>query len=307
VLASFFISALLAAVMSSADSSILACSSVLGKNLLPWIWKSDSDQSVLKWTRLSVPIFAVLSMMVALFVALSGSGTIILGLSWWQTPENLPNPVLTTLFQTTTRWNVFITLAAVELFVGPQGVALVALSIAVLVPLINIANVMVLAFFGPVQAQGIPVASHVLKNPLVQACAIGIIINLSGLSLPDFALQTLDLVGRAGLGVGILAVGAGVSAEWLFQQSTAMVFGVVFRMIFGPAVFLVVVAGFGLGQTEVLIGIIVLVGLAASNGYILAKKMGGDANLYADILAWQTILSMLMLPLFILAITTVLG
>ena len=68
VLASFFISALLAAVMSSADSSILACSSVLGKNLLPWIWKSDSDQSVLKWTRLSVPIFAVLSMMVALFV-----------------------------------------------------------------------------------------------------------------------------------------------------------------------------------------------------------------------------------------------
>jgi len=68
VLASLFISALLAAVMSSADSSILACSSVLGKNLLPWVWKSDSDQSVLKWTRLSVPVFAFLSMVVALFV-----------------------------------------------------------------------------------------------------------------------------------------------------------------------------------------------------------------------------------------------
>ena len=68
ILASLFISALLAAVMSSADSSILACSSVLGKNLLPWIWKSDSDQSVLKWTRLSVPVFAFLSMLVALFV-----------------------------------------------------------------------------------------------------------------------------------------------------------------------------------------------------------------------------------------------
>ena len=68
ILASLFISALLAAVMSSADSSILACSSVLGKNLLPWVWKSDSDQSVLKWTRLSVPVFAFLSMVVALFV-----------------------------------------------------------------------------------------------------------------------------------------------------------------------------------------------------------------------------------------------
>lgn len=68
VLASLFISALLAAVMSSADSSILACSSVLGKNLLPWVSKSNSDRTVLKWTRLSVPVFAVLSMMVALFV-----------------------------------------------------------------------------------------------------------------------------------------------------------------------------------------------------------------------------------------------
>jgi predicted permease len=83
-----------------------------------------------------------------------------------------------------------------------------------------------------------------------------------------------------------------------------MVFGVVFRMMFGPAIFLAVATGFGLAQTEVLIGIIVLVGPAASNGYILAKKMGGDADLYADILAWQTIMSMLILPLLILAVTT---
>ena len=84
-------------------------------------------------------------------------------------------------------------------------------------------------------------------------------------------------------------------------------FGVVFRMTSGPVIFLAVTTKFGLGPTEVLIGIIILVGPAASNGYILAKKMGGDANLYADILAWQTILSMLTLPLFILAITTALG
>ena len=68
VLASVFISALLAAVMSSADSSILACSSVLGKNLLPMVMKSVPDNIILKWTRLSVPIFAILSMIVALFV-----------------------------------------------------------------------------------------------------------------------------------------------------------------------------------------------------------------------------------------------
>ena len=67
-LAVFFISALLAAVMSSADSSILACSSVLGKNLLPFTGKTFSDKKILKWTRLSVPVFAIFSMFVALYI-----------------------------------------------------------------------------------------------------------------------------------------------------------------------------------------------------------------------------------------------
>jgi len=68
ILATLFISALLAAVMSSADSAILACSSVLGKNLLPYAIKTASDEKVLRWTRLSVPLFAIFSMLVALFV-----------------------------------------------------------------------------------------------------------------------------------------------------------------------------------------------------------------------------------------------
>ena len=178
---------------------------------------------------------------------------------------------------------------------------------AILVPLINIINVMVLAFFGPAPARGLPIASMILKNPLLQACAIGIVINLSGISLPTFALQTLELITGAALGVGILAIGAGVSAERLIQRSSALGFGVIFCMVLSPEIFLSVAAGLGLGQTEVMTGIVIMAVPTASNGYILAKKMGGDAALYADILAWQTILSMLTLPLLILFLTATWG
>ncbi len=138
-------------------------------------------------------------MLVALLLALGVSGMIVLGLRWWQSPEKLSNPVFTTLFQTTTRWNVFITLAAVDLIVGPQRLALVTLTIAVLVPLMNIANVLVLAFFGSAQEQDTPVATHVLKNSLVQACAIGIAINLTGgaPTEPCTANARFDWTGRS--------------------------------------------------------------------------------------------------------------
>lgn len=243
----------------------------------------------------------------ALVLNLVLTGLLVLGFRWWQTQDKLPNPAFTTLFQTTTRWNVFIALAAAELFIGPHGVALIALSMAVLVPLINIINVMVLAFFGPTPSRGLPIASMILKNPLLQACAIGIVINLSGISLPTFALQTLELIAGAALGVGILAIGAGVSAERLIQRSSALGFGVIFCMVLSPEIFLSVAAGLGLGQTEVMTGIVIMAVPTASNGYILAKKMGGDAALYADILAWQTILSMLTLPLLILFLTATWG
>ena len=38
---------------------------------------------------------------------------------------------------------------------------------------------------------------------------------------------------------------------------------------------------------------------AASNGYIVARAMGGDAELYADMLAWQTLLSMVAIPAYL--------
>jgi Na+/proline symporter len=118
VLASVFISALLAAVMSSADSSILACSSVLGKNLLPMVMKSVPDNIILKWARLSVPIFAIFSMIVALFVGevytllLDSFSILLVGLFvpltagiWW--PKANTPAALTAMILGSLAWIVF--------------------------------------------------------------------------------------------------------------------------------------------------------------------------------------------------------
>ncbi|MEZ5912796.1 MAG: hypothetical protein R3D84_11700 [Paracoccaceae bacterium] len=37
----------------------------------------------------------------------------------------------------------------------------------------------------------------------------------------------------------------------------------------------------------------------ATNGYVVAREMGGDADLYADILVWQTVLALLSLPFWL--------
>lgn len=217
------------------------------------------------------------------------------GLRQW-----LPDPDFTTLFQTTIRWNAFIALAAAELLAGPVALELIAAALAVLIPLINVAAISALVRYGTAKTTLWGIVSTILNNPIVRGCAIGLAINLAGklwgLSLPEPAIAALDLIGRAALGVGLLAVGAAIVPARLLRRSPAVILGVCARLLLCPLLFLGLASGLGLDQLETLAGLLVCAVPAASNGYILARQMGGNAELYADILTWQTVLSLITLP-----------
>ncbi len=65
--ATFIAVAMAAAVMSSADSGLLALASVCGKNLLQLLNPKAGDGDVLKWTRRWVTIGGIISLVMALF------------------------------------------------------------------------------------------------------------------------------------------------------------------------------------------------------------------------------------------------
>ena len=63
-----FVGALLAAIMSSADSALLAAASIFSVNILPLFKRSPSDQARLLATRIAIPVFGVIAVYVALEV-----------------------------------------------------------------------------------------------------------------------------------------------------------------------------------------------------------------------------------------------
>lgn len=66
-LVAVMVGSLLAAIMSSADSALLAPSSIIGHNIVPSIKPGASEELCLKWCRLSVPILGCLSLLLALY------------------------------------------------------------------------------------------------------------------------------------------------------------------------------------------------------------------------------------------------
>lgn len=232
----------------------------------------------------------------ALLVTLGIAAGVTVALRFLINPIVLPNPAFTTLFQTTTRWNAFIALAAAQQFIGTNGVALLALGMAILIPAINVTNIVVLVIFGTARTSAAQIVRSIVRNPLVIGCVAGLLINMTGLQVPAPAMGALDLISRAALGMGLLSVGAGIALTRLLDWSWWVWAGVLLRLGLGPGAFIVLAMVFGLSVSETLAGVLIFAVPAAANGYIVAQRMGGDADLYADIMTWQLLLSLALLP-----------
>ena len=63
-----FVGALIAAVMSSADSALLAAASIFSMNILPLFKRDADDRARLMATRIAVPVFGALAVYVGLEV-----------------------------------------------------------------------------------------------------------------------------------------------------------------------------------------------------------------------------------------------
>jgi Na+/proline symporter len=66
-LIALMVGALLSAIMSSADSALLAPASIIGHNIVPSLRPDASEQLKLNWCKWSVPLLAILSLILALY------------------------------------------------------------------------------------------------------------------------------------------------------------------------------------------------------------------------------------------------
>src|SRR5689334_9168712 len=90
-------------------------------------------------------------------------------------------PAFTSVFQGALRFNSYVALAAIAAMFGTEGVALSAIAVAIMVPLLNTLCVMVLMrHASDIEATAIMFAKQFVQNPLIMSCLAGIIVQLLG-------------------------------------------------------------------------------------------------------------------------------
>ncbi len=206
----------------------------------------------------------------------------------------------TSIYQGVLRWNGFIALSVVQKLYGADAMALVAIAMAAMIPLINVIVVGILAIFASSSKPSLgSVLINIFKNPLIWASILGLLVNMTEVSLWDPLKTTIEVTARAGLATGLLIVGAGLRLRDTFPPNKDIWIGTSLRLLGMPMIAIGFGLLFGLSGEVLEVAVICTAVPTAMSGYVLAKKMGGNAPLLAAIVTMQTFLSAATIPLLL--------
>ncbi len=139
----------------------------------------------------------------------------------------------------------------------------------------------------------------VVRNPLIWACAIGLALNVLHVPLPRIWHEVADALGRSSLAIGLLVTGAGLHLAGMFRPSLAASVAVFLKLVLMPVFAIALALWFGVtGSSLAIVAACSAVPTSAS-AYVLARQMGGDAPLLAQIITLQTILAAITMPIAI--------
>jgi malonate transporter len=209
----------------------------------------------------------------------------------------LEGPAFSSVYQGSVRSNTYVALATVPALYGEGGFALLALLLAAVVPLVNVLSVVVLSVQGWGRPKPSEVAGSVATNPLLVACALGLLANASGTTrLPAGLDGVLAALSAAALPCGLMIVGAALSPGALGCHARGVALSAAAKFLALPLLSLE--AGRLLGLQPEALGAVVFYQAqpAATASYVLARQLGGDAELMASIVTVQTLLAFAVLP-----------
>ncbi|MBH3430900.1 AEC family transporter [Pseudomonas alkylphenolica] len=205
----------------------------------------------------------------------------------------------TSVFQGGIRFNNYIGATLAAGIYGTGGIALAAVANAAIVPTVNVLCVLAFARYNGAQSSARAVAKAICSNPLIVGCALGIALRLTGMGLPAGIEPTIKALGQAALPLGLLCVGAALGGSARGLGPRPLLAASLFKFVVLPLTTYGTCRVLGLSGQAATVAILFQALPTASSSYVMARQMGGNAPLMANIIALQTLLAALTLPVML--------
>lgn len=177
--------------------------------------------------------------------------------------------------------------------------ALTILVLALIIPVYNVLSVVFLleSCRGSKRVVNVNIAGQIIKNPLIIACALGLLYSYFFDSMPIAADRIFSAVGGMSLPLALITVGATLAGRIEPQRFANALAASLLKIFFCPLVGFGVALLIGLTNEQMRVALILLACPTAAASYVMADQMGGDGKLASAIIVITTFLSVLSLAM----------
>lgn len=167
---------------------------------------------------------------------------------------------------------------AEELLPG-ANFGITALMIAIVVPIYNMMSVVVLEYFRGGKPKLGEVLLAVIRNPLIIASIVGLLMKALHITLPDVLVSFTGKMNSAATPLILLLLGASFETREIARYKKQLLVCVGLRLVVFPGAILTLAAARGLRDIEFVTVLAMTAAPTAVNSFNMAQQLGGDSQL----------------------------
>ena len=174
---------------------------------------------------------------------------------------------------------------------GEQSAVLASMLIMVIIPIFNGSAVILLSIYGGYAVDKKKLILDVLKNHMIIASVLGIIMSLVHPPIPAFLDKSLLDIGKVGAVFPIIVLGAMLDFSKISANFRNLSITLAGKLIVMPLIFLTIAIRLGFSSQEV-VALIALYGSpTAVISAVMAEQLGCDGELAAQVVIFSTVMS----------------
>ncbi|WP_415893332.1 AEC family transporter [Neptuniibacter sp. PT8_73] len=190
-----------------------------------------------------------------------------------------------------------------------SGLAQASLLLALVIPLFNVLSIIALTL--PAKHQGGAsigkTVLEIVKNPLIIAVLLALPFSYFGFQLPEIAQKTGRYFANLTLPLALLAIGGSLNMKSLRSTSSQATWATLSKLLFIPLILTLAAWAYGFKGQDLTMLMVLFGCPTAAASFVMAKAMGGNEKLAANIILMTTIGSILSLSagIYIMRVTGV--
>ena len=187
---------------------------------------------------------------------------------------------------------------------GEQNVGVTSLIISVIVPTFNFLAVIALEMYTDEIINYKNIIKGIIKNPLIIASLLGILMLITGIKFPSVLDKTLFDLSKVATPLALAILGASFKFSATRGCLKQIIIGVFSKLVLVPMIFIPLSILAGFRDIELATLLIMFSAPVAINSFTMADQMGADSELAGQIVVFTSILAVFTIFVWIYIVKT---